>query len=843
MRSHVLGLLLLAASFASAQIPVPIPTHDPVGGTVISFENGTLSDDHDTYTEGGITITSTNEAHDHVHIAGGALLNHPFNDGEGREHQTDYMTYHFDSNGVPFTLVSISILTDAVGHTTTFRSATGAEATWGGGQGVLTFPAEGWMNITSFDWLKPASAVRIDDVRLSFDTTPPVVTILSPTGECCTSQGTVHVVVRIEDASATTTTTDPETQAWGLPAGGGTIEFDAPLVNEGPNVISFLSTDASGNGPSAASVTIVRDTTPPELSFTSPSDGSLLGTQAFEVTLSVHDEHLVHVTFEGNEVTPVDGVATASHEASVECEPFTLTANATDCAGNETIAHVTIEVDYTAPVVAILDPVGGTSWGPNNLAEYGPGWANLPVSASVDEKCESTLASIPDGVSGSLPEGGGVIGGAVRIVEGSNTIMVFATDHAGHIGSASVEVFLDTTPPIAEWSSPRDGACVRGTLDLSASASDPGTGIASVTVSVDGGAAQPMAPADGGSYGCSIDTTTLGDGQHTLRLRAVDGIGNWTERTIAIIVDNTPPDLHVVTPGDGDCFCNGDEFAVTAFDATCGLDRVVLSANGTPVATFDGGAGNFSTHVTTTQYPDGSLALTATATDHVGNSATVQLTVQVDNSAPEKSFVSPVNGQTVSGTITIEANVSDPHLKSVEFLVDGVSLGVMTAGPFRRTYDTLGVLDGAISITLVAKDCCDNTSTETMQVYADNLSFILNPQTLNLGSQSGDKSVTAYVEGLNAALLIPTESKNIRLVLANGSSVGSTAGFSGDDATGDYNRNGVPDLTIKFDRQAFIAIIKAGIRAGQIDPAKPLVVRLVAGAGREIGVTTIRIIP
>ena len=37
------------------------------------------------------------------------------------------------------------------------------------------------------------------------------------------------------------------------------------------------------------------------------------------------------------------------------------------------------------------------------------------------------------------------------------------------------------------------------------------------------------------------------------------------------------------------------------------------------------------------------------------------------------------------------------------------------------------------------------------------------------------------------------------------------------------------DLTLNFDRPSLVASIKAGIAAGQIDPAKPLLVNLVSG--------------
>jgi chitinase len=94
----------------------------------------------------------------------------------------------------------------------------------------------------------------------------------------------------------------------------------------------------------------------------------------------------------------------------------------------------------------------------------------------------------------------------------------------------------DTTPPAVSLSSPAGGATLSGTVTVSATASDAG-GVASVTFLVDGaavGGADTSAP-----YSVSWNTTTVGNGSHSLAARAVDAAGNSaTSAAVSVNVNN-----------------------------------------------------------------------------------------------------------------------------------------------------------------------------------------------------------------------------------------------------------------------------------------------------------------
>ena len=92
----------------------------------------------------------------------------------------------------------------------------------------------------------------------------------------------------------------------------------------------------------------------------------------------------------------------------------------------------------------------------------------------------------------------------------------------------------DTTPPTTSITSPANGATVSGTVAVNATASDD-VAVARVEFLVDG----TFAFSDGTApYSFSWNTTTLANGSHTLRTRAVDASGNQGLGAIVTVTVN-----------------------------------------------------------------------------------------------------------------------------------------------------------------------------------------------------------------------------------------------------------------------------------------------------------------
>jgi hypothetical protein len=76
----------------------------------------------------------------------------------------------------------------------------------------------------------------------------------------------------------------------------------------------------------------------------------------------------------------------------------------------------------------------------------------ITVTGTVDDAVATVTVN---GAAATLT--GGSFSTAVTLTEGDNTITAVASDPAGNSSSASVEVSLDTVPPVIVISSPTDG--------------------------------------------------------------------------------------------------------------------------------------------------------------------------------------------------------------------------------------------------------------------------------------------------------------------------------------------------------------------------------------------------
>ncbi|MEA2089688.1 MAG: Ig-like domain-containing protein, partial [Thermoproteota archaeon] len=192
-----------------------------------------------------------------------------------------------------------------------------------------------------------------------------------------------------------------------------------------------------------------------------------------------------------------------------------------DEAGNTGNALTTVVVDNTDPTVSIISPesndvvrgilnVTFVTWD-NNLS-------NASIIIDSDE---------PKNVTGATS----FALNTTRLNDGTHTIKLLASDSAGNEAETSVTITVDNTIPTAEITNPTDGTELNGTITIQFSASDDN--LYEVLLYVD----QAMYNVtEENSY--TWDTTTIGDGSHTIRLVATDQAENQVQDQITITTTN-----------------------------------------------------------------------------------------------------------------------------------------------------------------------------------------------------------------------------------------------------------------------------------------------------------------
>jgi len=138
------------------------------------------------------------------------------------------------------------------------------------------------------------------------------------------------------------------------------------------------------------------------------------------------------------------------------------------------------------------------------------------------------------------------------VKEGEQTIMVAAKNLTGWPAAATQAITVDNTPPVIEMLS--KGGYVSGVYAVVVRVTDAHLANDTVTLSVD---SQLLVLEDrsGGIFRYSLDTTTLPDGSHPIMVLAEDlvnrgypgmGPNSNSSPTIDLLVDNTPPVVHVM---------------------------------------------------------------------------------------------------------------------------------------------------------------------------------------------------------------------------------------------------------------------------------------------------------
>ena len=190
--------------------------------------------------------------------------------------------------------------------------------------------------------------------------------------------------------------------------------------------------------------------------------------------------------------------------------------------------------------------------------------------------------------------------------------------------------------------------------------------------------------------------------------------------------DTTPPTVKIVAPKDG-AFVSGIVGIEVEADDDRAVDRVELSVDGELVGTLtespyqhDWDAGGLI---------PGDYEIAAVAYDEVGHSTEHSIVVFVqapcdeNGDCPPKSVkvITPVDGSTVCGELTIEATAQDDNgITEFEFFVDEDSLGVDMESPFQKDWDTTKYDHGEHVVKVVARDSAGHEAFATSTVKVDN---------------------------------------------------------------------------------------------------------------------------
>ena len=305
--------------------------------------------------------------------------------------------------------------------------------------------------------------------------------------------------------------------------------------------------------------------------------------------------------------------------------------------------------------------------------------------------------------------------------------------------SNQVVVTLDTTAPFGSLDTPANGAKLSKPVNVTASPSDPGSGIAQVEFFASDGL--------GGWDSIGVDTSapygiswSPPDGTYDVQAVFTDRAGNQftTASATGVLVDGTPPTGTLTAPTAGAVLVGSVASVGTANDGGAGVSGVAFQSS-------PAGANSWSTYDTdatppyagsfdTTALADGFYDLRLLVTDGATNSAPSATVpgVHVDNHAPSGTLTAPVAGAVLRGSIAAAATASDgvggTGVTSVAFQTSPAGAGTWTTrdtdatAPYTGTIDTTVLADGFYDLRVLVSDGATFSapSAAVLGVHVDN---------------------------------------------------------------------------------------------------------------------------
>jgi len=376
-------------------------------------------------------------------------------------------------------------------------------------------------------------------------------------------------------------------------------------------------------------------------------------------------------------------------------------ARGTDRLGNtETGVIVTnVVYDLSAPVTVITSPLDNSYW--NRPIEIRGVSTDTNRTSSVILSFRAAGTADPWSAITTLnnPVQSAVYNWSYNWTPASNgsfDIMAQAVDNLGNTeaGVTVNNVTYDTAPPVARFTSPLNGAHLRDLVDIYATVTDANPNTYQLIVEnafsglrvLDSGVVNMSASFTNTQIWNDWDTNNELDGDYRMRLIAIDDAGNRTENTILVTIDNTDPLNVIDLPLDGSIVSgiisvsgfitetNLDRFTLEIYPINDPLDISLIGSGSAHSFLYD----NFDT----TAFNSEDHVIRLYSIDRAGNTATVAITITIDNSKP--LVVEPLEDIASNEGDTIEVSIigeDDLSLTNLCYQIAEIDEGSFTCIP------------------------------------------------------------------------------------------------------------------------------------------------------------------
>ncbi|NYT11262.1 MAG: hypothetical protein GKC03_01765 [Methanomassiliicoccales archaeon] len=295
-----------------------------------------------------------------------------------------------------------------------------------------------------------------------------------------------------------------------------------------------------------------------------------------------------------------------------------------------------------------------------------------------------------------------------NLTQGSHSVQVRAYDCSGNNALDSVSFCVDSTNPGVDILSPSNDALLSSSsLTVSWTGSDAVSGIDHYTVRLDLGPWIDVGTQTSRSF------SELGQGSHTVQVRAYDMAGNNGTDEVSFTVDSIGPDLEILAPSDGMVYSSTTiDVSWTGSDGDSGIDYYQVRID----QGFWLNIGAQTSHQFTS-ISQGDHTVEVKAHDLAGNLALESVSFTIDTISPSVGIVTPEEGEELTqSNVEVSWLVTDAGgVEYIELRLDGGGWNNMGLG----TSAFLSLDDGSHTIEIRAFDLAGNVGQDSVSFNID----------------------------------------------------------------------------------------------------------------------------
>lgn len=402
--------------------------------------------------------------------------------------------------------------------------------------GSTTFTADEGLNTIRLYANDTAGNLNSTNVDFEVDTTPPEIVLDSPTNDTEVESG-LYINLSVNDANT-------DTVQYSLNEGSNSTDFansydiDTSGWQDGLNNLTVYANDSAGYSSKKLFRFNITSNQPPVIILDRPTNNTPINGDGL-INFTVSDTNLsdVRYSIDGSQ-NSTDFTGSYDIPLSITSEGnFTLDMYANDTEGGTSSRFYIFEADNTKPSLTLYHPENIT---------YKDSKIDLNYSSS-DKNLDKTYYSLNGGENNTLSGNT-----SISILEGSNTLNIYAQDTAENIRQQSVVFSKDTQPPGITIINPKNQTYFQRDVPAEVSLDEEGN---QCKYSLDGGSNTTMAQENETRFSDTL--TDLNYQQHSIKYWCEDLYNNWASTNKLYFTNKESEALY--NPDLGAPFCLGGE--------------------------------------------------------------------------------------------------------------------------------------------------------------------------------------------------------------------------------------------------------------------------------------------